>query len=188
MQLAHCFGVIVDCSGQEPAPKRAQVLPPWTQLLVVVLCHVPQLAQAQHCDDGSHVLGHREQSCSDSRVARGGVPSDEQRIPHQFHCGFAGEQTHRAWWTTVPGRIVSRTLPPGEVTELNINQEKGALTCSMARRTVQTCPEVPVQPHYFRRGVLIAFTGGFSHYFEELLVELMGKLEALAPYPRRSRN
>jgi hypothetical protein len=188
MQLKKRLVVIASGSAQKPSPKRRQMLPSRAQLMMLVLCDVAELAQAQLRYNAGDVFGHREQGSGDAGVESGDVPGDKQRIAHQFDGEPAREHADRSERTSVPRGFTLRSLPPWRIPELDIREEKRAATRAPLSRRIQRSPKGSVGAHYLGRGVLAVFSRRLRHELDVSFVELVDELEAWAARPRGNRN
>lgn len=188
MQLVQRLAIVAARRAQEPAPERAQVLPSWAQVLMVVIGHVSQLAQPELCNDAGDLFGHGEERSSKSGVLLGGVPGNDERIPHQVDGRLAREEAYRAGWAAMPRRVVLSALPPGGIAELDVREQKRTLTRPLTCWAIETDPKIPVHPHHLGHGVVAVLACSLCQLFDEQLVELMNELEAGASGPRRDRH
>lgn len=188
MQVVERLAIIVARRTEKPAPERAQVLPPWAQLLMVVVGDLPHVSQAKLRNDAGDSLRHRKQGSGEPGVLPRGVAGNEERIPHQLDGRPAREQAHRAGRPAVPRRVVLRPLPPGRVLEVDVHEQKWTLTCPLACGAFQTHPKIPVHAHHLWQRAPIVFSGSIRHLLYKQFVELVNELKAGAAGPMRDRH
>jgi hypothetical protein len=188
MQLKKRLIVIASSGGEKPFPERGQVLPPRTQVMMLVLGDVAELAQPEVRHNAGNVFGHREQGSGDLGVEARGVPSDNQGIAHQLDGEPAREHADRGERAPVRRRFTPRSFPPWHIPELDFSEQKRAATRASLSRRIQRQPKSPVRPHDFGRGVLAVLSRRLHHELDVPLVELVYELEASAARPRGSRN
>ena len=188
MQFKKRLVIVASRGAQKPSPERSQVLPSRAQVMMLVLCNVAELAQAQLRHNAGHFFGHREQGSGDACVEPGDVPGDKQRIAHQLDGKAAREHADRSERATVRGGFTLRSFPPRWIPELNISEQKRTATRAPLSRRIQRQPKSSVRPEDLGRGVLATLSRRLRHERDISLVELVYELEAGAARPRGSRN
>lgn len=178
MQIVERLAVVAARRTQEPAPERAQMLPSRAQVLMAMIGYAPHVAQSKLRYHAGNTLRHREQGSGEPGVLSGAVAGNEKGIPRQLDGRFAPKQARRAGRTAVPRRIALRAVPPCNVPELEVHEQKRTLTCPLACGAVQTHPKVLVHPHHLGQRMPIVFSGDVRHMLNKQLVELMNELKA----------
>lgn len=184
MQVVQRLPVVAARRAQEPTPERAQVLPSRAQVLMAVIRDVPQLAQPELRNDVGNLVGHGEESSGKSGVLPGRAAGDDERVSREVHGRLAQKQAHRARRPAVPRRFILRPLPPGRVPELDVREQKRALTHPPAGRAIQTQPQISMHPHHLGHGARAVLACDLRHLLYEHFVELVNELEAGAAGPR----
>lgn len=164
------------------------MLPSRTQVMMVVIGDVPQLTKPELCNNAGNFFGHREERSRQSGVLPGGVPGNDERIPHQIDSWPAHEEAGEAGLATLPSWVVLRALPPDSVAELDVCEQKRALTRTSACRTVETHPEIPVHPDQLGQVAIAVLACGLGQLLDEQFVELMNEIEEGASGPRGDRS
>lgn len=185
MQVVQRFAVVAASRAQEPTPERAQVLPSRAQMRMVVIRDVLQLAQAELCNDVGDLVRHGKESGGKPGILPGRVPGDDKCISREVDSRLAQKQAHRGRRPTVPRQVILRPLPPGRVPELDVREQKRALTRPPACRAIQTQPKIPMHQHHLGHGALAVLACYLRHLLYEKFVELVNKLEAGTTGPRR---